>query len=357
MCLAVVLCGCIKSGGAPVQKGAQFAAPPSIGTLRSKAAELAKPGSPLYVATFRRLIGERSRYSNAQLRALTPRGIRLERITAFDRDASFVKSLDFALKLNAKSNLTAGLMYPFVLGGQKDLNNSYPDVVFVQLPGNEYCSGVVIKTGRVLTARHCVCAGTINFIAVGPLLGSMRVARVIGQRPSPAECQHSANAALDLGMLMTEDSVSPSGRLAKVATTAELDGAQAGTVVGYGIRVMGMADSGGSRNFGSVAIASVDCNGRGPNSDGVVMSDARRFGCVPNVDLVASATSGVDQCNGDSGGALLVADGTGAQVFGAVVSGPTLDSALPNQGGCGDGGIYVRLDTTAAQNWISDNSK
>ena len=319
----------------------------AAGMARRTASDLFRPGTPEYTAALRHLVGA---YLTAHGSApdSTMQQLSNTKVTLFDLDPRFRRSLTKSLSLAIRFDL----VQPFVLDSQPDTAMKYPDIVLVRGPNNSICSGVVIGPRRVLTARHCVCRGISMSVGIGSSkIEQMTFKSVVNRRPTPAQCQLSSS--LDLGMLFTEEGVMPSGRFEPPATTEQIDTAQSTTVVGFGVSVYGQGSS-GERRSASLSVLSRYCTGSIRDAAGQVQSEAARFGCHSGLELVAASSTGADQCDGDSGGALLAVDNSGKSFLAGVVSGPTNQSQV--NGGCGDGGVYVRIDTKMAQSWINDNS-
>jgi secreted trypsin-like serine protease len=78
--------------------------------------------------------------------------------------------------------------------------------------------------------------------------------------------------------------------------------------------------------------------------------DARRqadYGCDPAHEMVISRTAGRDTCDGDSGGPVFERIDGGWRLL-AITSRPVAFSAVR----CGDGGVYVRVDSL--RSWIDE---
>lgn len=323
----------------------------------SKAVEAAKRATdglfrqdtPEYTAAFRHLVGAMMKAQAAAPNAEIFDTLTSVRLTPFDADPLFRANVAKTAALSMRTDL----IQPYVLVSKPD-TDQFPDVVLLQGPGLQICSGIIIKTNRVLTARHCVCDGVTTSIGLGSVYSSLERKPIVEQRPTKQECAATPSSNIDIGVVYTDNGVVRSNKFPPYATTNLINASAAAMVVGYGVSIFGSANSAGDRRYAPVSVVSGSCEGSGPNTNGAIVADSVRFGCVPKLTLVAASTSGADQCSGDSGGALLAVDSTGKRFLAAVVSSPTVASAL--HGGCGAGGIYVRLDTQEVSKWIADNT-
>jgi Trypsin len=308
------------------------------------------PDTPEYTAAFRHIVGAMSKATYPG--ATTPQvfGVLSSmRLTPFDRDPRFRASLNKSLTLS----MALDLAHAFVLDSRPDTTGEFPDVVLVKGPSLQICSGIIIKSNRVLTARHCICDGVTVSVGLGAVYSNLGYKPIVDQRPPKRECKTAPTSNIDVGIVYTADGVAQSAEFPPYATSQLVDATQTALVVGYGVSIFGSAASAGDRRSASLSVVSDSCQGSGPDASGAVMSDAERFGCIPKITLVAASTTGADQCSGDSGGPLFAVDGTGKRYLAGIVSSPTTSSAL--HGGCGDGGIYVRLDVPEVFSWISKN--
>lgn len=343
--------GDTQPGSPPTKAKTDIArAADAVAAAQQTAKRLFAQDTPEYTAALRHLVG-------AMMKAQSPDATRPQifdilasmRLTPFDRDPKFRSSLNRSIDLS----LTDGLIFPYVLNSRPDTENQFPDVVLVKGPGLEICSGIVIKTNRVLTARHCVCSGITVSVGLGAVYSTLGYHPIVNQRPTRQECTAVPTSNVDLGIVYTNDGVAQSDSFPPFATSQLIDAAQSAQVVGYGVSILGSNASAGDRRSASVSVVSKKCGGTGPGADGVVVADSVRFGCVPGITLVAASSTGADQCGGDSGGAFLAVDGSGKRYLAGVVSYPTITSAL--HGGCGQGGVYVRLDVPQVSSWIARN--
>jgi secreted trypsin-like serine protease len=122
----------------------------------------------------------------------------------------------------------------------------------------------------------------------------------------------------------------------KLATKAIADEATDGRVVGFGATDASGMFGYGVKRFVDVPAASPSCRRQVDGKD-----DSVTYGYDVGLELVAGRPLlEQDSCNGDSGGPFYVLDKTGAWVLAGATSRAT-DSAMH---GCGDGGVYVRID-------------
>jgi hypothetical protein len=214
-----------------------------------------------------------------------------------------------------------------IVGGAPAEPGVYDDAAAVVYGWGVACTGVLIAPDVVLTAGHCgqgvesVVLGTTDYTDGGETIAVSRVVR------------HDAYAStVDLAVLVlaTPASVAPRPL---VTTDAVEDGAPV-VIAGYGATNSGGTEYGTALMAASTAIVDADC------SDG--------NGCwlaMPRGTELVAGGGGIDTCSGDSGGPLYLLTDGGPKLLG-ITARATADAEQP----CGNGGIYVRVDT--ATPWL-----
>jgi hypothetical protein len=255
-----------------------------------------------------------------------------------------------------------GLFSPQIVGGDP-AGEAFPQVVAVGTTMHRCgkhanacwcCSGVLIASNAVLTARHCFEPGGLGrprsrnradrlWVYFGPGAGGQgKVVRV--------ERQYQSLIDPDLAVLVLEEHVtSLDGRAVapiKFATTNQIDTAPSVTVVGFGLTEERTA---GEKRYGSVHVA---VRTHVPGSP-----EHNLFGSFEPHEFIASDAARpdppqtpVDTCDGDSGGPALVFQQDGTPRLAGITR-----RAIRTDGrssGCGDGGVYVRADAPGLDTWL-----
>jgi secreted trypsin-like serine protease len=218
-----------------------------------------------------------------------------------------------------------------VIGGAPVTGKDFLDCVAVGSESRWACTGTLIASNVVLTAGHCAEVATRVFFGNDV----NKPGKIVPVKKSVRHPKYHKGARNDVLVLILEqkvESVAPR----KFATKAQLDKATDGRVVGFGnTDPMGMFGYGVKR-FVDVPIASPACRGKANGQN-----DNVTYGCDPGLELVAGRPLlERDSCDGDSGGPFYVVGKNKQWLLGGATSRAT-DSAMH---GCGDGGIYARVD-------------
>jgi len=224
-----------------------------------------------------------------------------------------------------------------IIGGTTVMGNEFDDCVAIGDDSFFGCTGTLIAPDVVLTAGHCEALHTRVFVG-NDLTKKGKQFRVSKHVRHPG---FDGTLNNDLMLLILEkkiDGVTPR----TIASSAVIDGAAAGRVVGFGTTDLAGTAGNGIKRQTDVPIVSVSCVGtvKGKDDDSV-------YGCHRGREIVAGKPLLLhDTCKGDSGGPFFVSDGKGGWLLAGVTSrGTDLAKTM-----CGDGGLYVRVDQY--QEWI-----
>ena len=177
----------------------------------------------------------------------------------------------------------------------------------------------------MLTARHC---SDIRYAVFGSAVEQLLARRSVVARRTPP------GPAADLALLILDAPapVEPYAIAYPQTPPAEV------RIVGFGCTDPDCRSGAGKRTAFDAALR--------PNDWGCVRPESARVGCDPLEDLVVARAEAADTCVGDSGGGVLVREGSSWAVL-AITSRSVSDSILR----CGDGGIYTRLVRHAS--WLN----
>jgi endonuclease G len=223
-----------------------------------------------------------------------------------------------------------------VIGGNNVKGSEFNDCVAVGDDAQWGCTGTLIAPNAVITAGHCLKLHTRIFIGndVNKKGKQVAVARHV-RHTSYHKGKHNDLMLLILATPVA--GVTPR----RIATTAAIDAATDGRVVGFGAMEASGTFGYGTKRQTDVPVASIACNGK-VNGD----ADKVVYGCDPNLEFVAGKPMlGQDTCSGDSGGPFYIASGKTWLLAGATSRATDL-AGNP----CGDGGVYVRVDKF--KDWI-----
>ena len=211
-----------------------------------------------------------------------------------------------------------------IVGGSP--TSDFPDCCALGNSSNFFCTGTLIASNFVLTAKHCASVTKV-------LIGSDNVRSAGGELQTVASRIQHPSLDLQLLHLANNSTIAPR-RIAR--------GADAQAVIAI-LAGFGMDDFQGTSGFGikrtvQVPIETPDCQGQG---------ESQKFGCAPGAEMVAGHRGlRRDTCKGDSGGPLYVQ----SPDRGPVLLGVTSRGARNDLNVCGDGAVYVRADLAVA--WI-----
>jgi hypothetical protein len=257
-------------------------------------------------------------------------------VTLFDRDQRYVANATSLVLQTAASRErvwnglpTSGYLNTVVVTGHSGL-----------------CTGTAVAPNAVITAQHCHCGGTNEFVAVGSIFDGQRPGIRVSRSIPMKACDQPTSKEADIALLILSANLDPSVVPASLASKSLIDKAKSIRVVGFG-----RDDSGrvGQKLMVDIPMASTDCSGAVGSTPSTSVPDSVYYGCNRGFEMVAGAPLlNKDTCNGDSGGPAFVRDSNGNDYLAGATSRAV---ATPGARPCGDGGIYVRLDGNVVQ-WV-----
>jgi len=223
-----------------------------------------------------------------------------------------------------------------VVGGAVVDDASWPDAVALFSGDNFACTGVLVAPTVVLTAAHC--DFSLGRAVIGP-----RDFEVDGESIDIVRTTSHPNSWVnyDVAVVELEHAAAAPPRMLALDCIAHdwlTDGAEV-AIVGYGATDAFATEWTTLLHEARATVTDADC------SD---LDQGCQEAISPGGEVIAGG-SGVDSCNGDSGGPLYLITSEGDFLVGTT-SRATDTGDVP----CGDGGIYVRADAIAE--WIEEET-
>jgi Trypsin len=229
-------------------------------------------------------------------------------------------------------------------GVQVTKPDPYPDAVLI-VGNNKLCTGSLITGDFVVTAAHCFCEGVTKEIIVGTTLLDYVYRSEIDVASSasfiPCDDLNNDLAKVSRGdialykLRQTIDGV-PTRQIAREDAVRSAASVRA---VGYGKTQDAYF---GAKFTVDIVIASYDCSEP-------TLANSGAYGCASGVEMIAAGMNR-DTCAGDSGGPIYVL-GQDVKLYIAAVTSRSIDP----HGGCGQGGIYVKLTPPDIHNWLAQH--
>jgi secreted trypsin-like serine protease len=223
-----------------------------------------------------------------------------------------------------------------IIGGTNVPAGKWPDTVAV-IGAQGMCSGTLIAPDVVLTAGHCaevnptqIIANTIDYAAQG---GAHVNVKTITAYPN-WQTQYDVSVVVLASPVtgVTPRAVGTACTFANFAASSQVH------LVGFGLTDTAAAGNNTRLNEVMAPVTDPTCSG----------GNGCQAAVSPGGEFVAGG-SGIDSCNGDSGGPVYIDTPRGPIVIGAVSR--SVDGAATP---CGGGGIYVRTDKVVQ--WLEQTS-
>lgn len=232
---------------------------------------------------------------------------------------------------------------------------AFPEVAAIRDQGEKsICSGTLIASNAVLTAKHCHCGGVNTKVYFGSNFRDAVATDYVKVKSSIpySKCSQKSSDGHDLAILVLERTIQ--GITPRAFARGEwIDTARSGRIIGFGLSEDKVTKPLGPKRVTDVPIVSTKCEGSTKNAQGTTVADSDWYKCTKGMEIVAKAPLGnkKDTCSGDSGGPILIqAPNKSFYLAGATSRGVEYEGAAD----CGDGGIYPRMDG-AVLKWFEEN--
>lgn len=232
---------------------------------------------------------------------------------------------------------------------------AFPEVAAIRdQEEKSICSGTLIASNAVLTAKHCHCGGVNSKVYFGSNFRDAAASDYVKVKKSIpySKCSQKSSDGHDLAILLLERTIQ--GVTPRALAKGEwIDTAASGRIIGFGLSEDTVTKPIGPKRVTDVPLVSTKCEGSTKNPQGASVADSDWYKCTKGMEIVAKAPLGnkKDTCHGDSGGPILIqAPNKSFYLAGATSRG------VENKGAadCGDGGIYPRVDG-AVLKWFDEN--
>ncbi len=353
-----------------------------VGTqIRDLAARSGQPGSAEYSAALRSALAAAGASLEAKksdptrkIDVTTPPKDIPTQVLAVDRDSRYAGWLETMVdqplsSLNIKGCQTMDVR---VVGGQTVVDpHCFPEISLMSSSASDdFCSGVLVNDQHtIVTAAHCLCSGSIEYVVFGTDMQdvkSYRVAAVSQKGHDGIKCEGgsvsrdeflSSLAGKDIAIVkLAKDVPTDIAQFTPLPPAGEASRLFAGgnknlLVVGFGYteRAKGkptVLQDPKKKTLALTSILSPDCSGNVAGG-----TDSEIYGCQAGQEILAVDTKPVGPCYGDSGGGgYMLTDTAVAGGKAATLVGVTSRIA---QTDCGSGAIYTSF-TTEILSWVKN---